>query len=401
VIANPSYLAWSRFQPGASAVYAFKSWREKDGKVVPELGGLPPNRPYGWLVELYRLKSVDADAVVIEFSDRRLAGTAKVTPREQRFPRSMHKDYLPDAGKREDAVSHATGSDTVEANGGTYACKWEKTAYQRKMNFGAMDNVVEVVTIWRSEQVPGGLLMERRQTSEPNGVVLISEKLLQASLKVTDLGMLRPGIPVAFDVRSSQNPVSAAEAQKLAAALPVEQVKTTDGKLPVIPGHTPIIVLTGGDIDAAAIDAGGTVETTLAESIRSGVEVMYPKGAVVRMKIWRDQTGGASGILTAVVVNGQEVPVATDTYHLPLRMSAASTRGQAPTQPGATIPGVRIGGVGGVRLPTGRTPAPASTPAQDRRIVAANTRLIFMTAASNAPSKVEPTSAAQKKKVDQ
>jgi hypothetical protein len=201
-------------------------------------------------------------------------------------------------------------------------------------------------------------------------------------------------------VHSTQNPDAAPEAQQLAAAPPVDVVRSTDGKPPMLPGSTSVAVLTTEDVPGAAIDAGKTASGVLAESVRSGGQILYPKGTEVRVRVTRNEQGGAAVSLTALLVNGQEVPMTTNAFNIsPINLKQRSalegSRG-----------GSRSVQYGGVRLNIPRIPTrgqPNTPQSQDRdRYLAANSHLFFITSADNSDTPTNlPTTAGRKKRAGQ
>ncbi len=375
IVADPRYLAWAKFKPGESAVYAFKGWMEKDGQVIASRRPQATDAPYQGILEVSLLKSVDAENVVVTTFDKNLVGAGKAKPLDYTYAARINKEHLQSADQPT-LVNRTSGQDTLELNGKTYQCVWEKVAYR-------FPSGSQVVTTWRSDAIPGGLALERDEDGSSDGVS-VHEKVLQ-SFPITDPAMLRIGLPVAFAITSSTNPASSTEAAKLAERTSADLVKTANGKLPPLPDGTLLKLSTDKSINAAEIAEGGAMVATLTEPILSGRDVLYLKGTKVQLRATKAYGGLIAITAEQISRDGQSLPIRTSTFNVGLRVPAASS--DAPTPEPATggtyqAPSIHIRGISipKISLPVSRggSPAVPRRPAQPEAVIPSGTNILLL-----------------------
>ncbi|MGC9971950.1 MAG: hypothetical protein ABSE56_15330 [Bryobacteraceae bacterium] len=152
LVDSPVYLAWKKFPPGAKVTLEARLFLER-------AAGTDQYTRSRIDRTTFQLQSIDADRAVVTYHSTTFHGSGgetqssnTLTYKAKERPGTAHLQLPFPSG---DVTETTTGEETLVINGNKIATKWEKIAW-------AKDPEAFIKT-WRSDEVPGGLVLQRSQ----------------------------------------------------------------------------------------------------------------------------------------------------------------------------------------------------------------------------------------------
>lgn len=173
----PPYLAWKKFAPGARIVHAQRYWQ------VPRAGGSAVPGPVNYL-RGFHLQAITPDQAKFWFSETMFDRNGRAKPpseREEAYPAKftpppgyMADDPLAPSGNlgwgaEPASTPIASGEETIEINGKSFATRWQSKAYNYNET-ASNKGCSLVVKVWTSEAVPTGLVKKLDDVTCPKPV---------------------------------------------------------------------------------------------------------------------------------------------------------------------------------------------------------------------------------------
>lgn len=355
---SPQYLAWQRFAPGASASYINRNLGQVSLRRPDLEGGTVGTR------SRYLLRSLTPDRADLSLTEIAYDPPPQSTahpPRDTEMAYPARLSATPSA--RDAAVTRTSlqsGDETLVINGKRIATHWQAEQMpgadqQARAGCGPM-----IVTTWRSDEVPGGLVREtmdqicrdNRYPQNSDAIIRrVRETLLESFETSGSTTGVRPIQPVAGIAPILPLPVGA--------SLPGQPANASIGQ-PAAPAAVPAPAAPGidrrvfnpnmraGD-PAAPSAAPSSPAAAPARSAQVGNAVTVPAGTVIPVMISglvsaaTNRAGDSfrGTILQAVVVNG--VPVIPGNTAVDLQVVGAGD-GLTVRLAGITINGQTIAG---------------------------------------------------------
>ena len=318
---SPTYLAWRDFSPGAKATYVDL----KPGTVEPIAANVLDR-------QTYHLRSVSGN-------DARVWVTQVVyDPNGTPHPPRDSEEVYP--AKAAPVTPVKTGSDTLTIKGKPMATQWEQTQNQSR-------GCTVTKTIWRSDDVPGGVVRDRTDTACP-GRTFAQDKWLESyeGARTRPAALVMPA-PAA----SAPPPLPAPPDRSTQRSVPQPSAIATMSDEEIVRsrlnGFLPVVTLDTINLDQ--IKAGQTVRARL--DISSQLKYLVPAEAARLQSVMNDVYIRVKLTMAGLVVGaprlnatvgsvsfrGQNIPVATYdrsqfmTLNNKLAQQLRATGGRGPT----------------------------------------------------------------------
>ncbi len=316
-----TYLAWRDFSPGAKATYVDL----KPGTVEPVAANVLDRQTY----ELRAISGNDAQVWVTQ---------VVYDPNGTPHPPRDSQDVYP--AKAAPVTPVKTGSDTLTIKGKPMATQWEQTQNQSR-------GCTVTKTIWRSDDIPGGVVRDRTDTA-CHGRTMVQDKWLEsyegartrpaAPVKPVASASAAPSLPAPPD-RSTQRSVPQPSA--LATMSDDEVVRSRlNGFLPVVTLETiNLDQIKAGQMVRARLDVSSQLKTLVPaeaarlQSLINDVDVRV-KLTLAGLVLGAPRLNATVG---SVFFRGQNIPVATYdrpqfmTLNTKLAQQFRGTGGRGPT----------------------------------------------------------------------
>jgi len=369
-----TYLTWAKFPIGTTVTYAFRGWAERSKQIDPRTNRDP--NPYQGLIQVYKLTELNAQGGTVELSEK------SFSPQHNPIVRSQNQGFGARVLKRQiekpkTFVSESSGTEPLEVNGKTYQCRWRRTVYgYAGVGPGSPDYVSTIMTTWESDEVPGGLVREREETSSGD-LVNIREKVIQP-FRVNDLATLTNAPTVSFQVKPDAAPGSS-QTSTLAktGASEVAATNTESSTPPSIPYGSGLSVTTVDVIDLRGVDSGRRFHAQLEQSLKFGGQIILLKGTDVFLKARRQATGVMIAV-DYIVVGGNRIAVTTNEIFQVPQVPQSTGGGQG--RESIRLPGRIV-----IPIPKSPRQTGGTSSEQDRQIPP-QTRLPFLTISESTPS---------------
>lgn len=307
VVDNPLYVAWVKYPPGTAVTYATR-----------ELTGRKDDDSRGVLFSTRLLKSADKDSVVVETGEKRFylnSPSHGGSTRSVTFPARLNKSLIQDPDVPSPFKKAESGRETLELGGRNYACDRQRWIADTSDTSTIRS---ETLTIWSSDEVPGGLvrrLLEhkevyRRDPRIASGYTV--EMVLQPTpIKNLDTQTQVPG--ATFGATNEQT-------VRNAKSTTVSPEQTGASSLPLssgIPNGLQLWVTTTDAIDISGVNAGRSFRGQVDRTVEVGGRVIIPQGTQVFLKVRNLGSGGSANFvhlaisIDHAVINGQNVALVT------------------------------------------------------------------------------------------
>jgi hypothetical protein len=329
---SPKYLAWKRFAPGASASYTNRILSQVSLRRSELQGGSVSIRSR---YLLHAITPERADLFLTEIAYDPPPQSTAHPPRDTEMAYPARGDAMPTA--RSVAVANTPlreGDETLVIAGKRIATHWQ--AEQQPAQRARAGCGPTIVTTWRSDEVPGGLVRETidqmcRDNRYPPGsdavIRSVRETLLESfetSGAVSGTRPIRPAsgiapilsLPVPASLPDQPSGVSAAPPSAPAAA-PVDRrvfdrdmsssataPATSSGA--TIPAGTVISVMTSGAISAVANRAGDSARGTIVQAVVVNGLPVIPGNTAVNLQLVAAD-GGLTVQLAGITINGETI----------------------------------------------------------------------------------------------
>jgi hypothetical protein len=265
---NPIYQAWASFEPGASVTMdtTVKSLTPAPvGGNRPGQAAAPIERTVSNHADRRRLDSVTETAATVEWSS---ANTTRQSPLDKvlTLPARVRPEEADDAffaaevpGDRVPTIE-TTGQESCAAGGSSVPCRWVRRVYP-----GLRDGQ-EVVTLWFSDLVPGGIARALKESLPPPG-----RPQIVSDSRVTSFSGRRradeppvAGIPAGTAAPSP--PLSAADRATVRERPPAAVRPPTGSALTAVPSGTVLVLKLLNGVDART-RSGAFVRAALQEPL--------------------------------------------------------------------------------------------------------------------------------------